>query len=106
MGCPVCTASYLPDLPDDVSVVEKQVRRIILQGKIAGIFPYAISPFGDFFTVSLYPHKGRVKYLKFRTQDELDKWRLIPGKRIKREGCLHVADGKETVFDITKVEFL
>lgn len=106
MSCPICTGSYLPD---DVSVVEKRGKRVILQGVIHAIVSpdeAHYPPFSDYFTVSLYPHKGRVKYLKFRTQNELKKWGLIREKRIMCEGCLHEADGKEIVFDITKVVFL
>lgn len=106
MSCPICTGSCLPD---DVSVVEKLGKRSILQGVIYAIVgpdEAHYPPFSDYFTVSLYPRKGRVKYLKFRTQDELKKWGLIREKRIRCEGCLHEADGKEIVFDITKVEFL
>jgi len=106
MSCPVCTGSYLPD---DVSVVEKRGKRVILQGVIYAVVSpdeAHYSPFSDCFTVSLYPRKGRVKYLKFRTQGELKKWSLTTEKRIRCEGCLHEADGKEIVFDITKVEFL
>jgi len=106
MSCPICTGSCLPD---DVSVVEKLGKRSILKGVIYAIVgpdEAHYPPFSDYFTVSLYPRKGRVKYLKFRTQDELKKWGLIREKRIRCEGCLHEADGKEIVFDITKVEFL
>lgn len=106
MSCPVCTDSYLPD---DVSVVEKQGRRVILQGDICAIYnpdTAHVPPFSDYFTVTLHPHEGRRKYLKFRTQNELKKWGFIRGKRIRCEGCLHEVDRKEIVFDVTKVEFL
>ena len=94
MSCPVCTGSYLPN---DVSVVEKRGRRVILQGVVYAIVSpneAHYPPFSDCFTVSLYPRRGRVKYLKFRTQDELKKWQFMQGMRIRREGCLHEADGK------------
>jgi hypothetical protein len=108
MGCPVCAGS---DLPGDVSVVKKRGERIILQGVIYAVIGPTeahYSPFSDYFTVSLYPRrrKDRVKYLKFKTQEELKKWGFARGKRIRCEGCLHEADGKEIVFDVTKVEFL
>jgi len=106
MGCPICAGSYLPD---DVSVVEKEGKRVILQGVIHAIISPGEAhypPFSDYFTVSLYPHKGSVKYLKFQTQDELKKWGFIREKRIRCEGCLHKANGKEIAFDIRKVEFL
>ena len=106
MSCPICTGHYLPD---DVSVVERRGKRVILQGVIYAIVSPGeahYSPFSDYFTVSLYPRKGRVKCLKFRTQDELKRWGLIREKRIRCEACLHEADAKEIAFDITKVEFL
>lgn len=106
MGCPVCTGSYISD---DVSVIEKRGRRVVLQGVIYAIVSPGEAhypPFSDYFTVSLYPRRGRVKYLKFKTQDELKKWGFIQKERIRCEGCLHEADGREIVFDITKVQFL
>ena len=105
MSCPVCTGSYLPD---DVSVVEKHGRRVILQGVIYAIVSpdeAHYSPFSDYFTVSLYPRKGRVKYLKFRAKNELSKWGFFREARIRCEGCMHEADGKGLVFDVTNVEF-
>ncbi len=106
MGCPICTGSYLPD---DVSVAEKEGKRVTLQGVIYAVVSPGEAhypPFSDYFTVSLYPRKGNVKYLKFQTQGELKKWGFIREKRIRCEGCLHKVDGKEIVFDITKVDFL
>ncbi|MBI2303926.1 MAG: hypothetical protein HYU86_04160 [Chloroflexi bacterium] len=90
-------------------MVEKRGRRVILQGAIYAIVgpdDANYTPFSDYFTVSLYPRKGRVKYLKFKTQSELNKWGFIRETRIRCEGCLHETDGKEIVFDVTKVEFL
>jgi len=105
MSCPICTGSYLFD---DFSKAEKRGKKVILQGDIYAIYApdkHRCSPFSDYFTVSLRLRKCTV-HLKFRTQDELNKWGLIKGERIRCEGCLHEADGKEIVFDITKVEFL
>jgi len=70
---------------------------------------FKVSPFSDFLTVSIYPRKGKgkgVKYLKFRTQDELERCGFSPNMKIRCEGCLHTIDDKEIVFDVTKVEFL
>ena len=96
-------------MSDDFSAIEKQGRRVILQGVIYAIISpdeAHYPPFSDYFTVSLYPRKGRVRYIKFRTRDEVERWHFIPGERIRCEGCLHEVDGKELVFDLTKVEFL
>jgi len=109
MGCPICEGS---PLPDDVYVAEKLGKRVILQGCIRDIYnpkDNRCSPFSNYFTVSLSPKKGRVKHLKFRTQDELNKWGFSKGEKgkwIRCEGCLHKVNDKEIVFDITKVEFL
>jgi hypothetical protein len=106
MSCPVCSGF---SLPEDVSVVEKQGKRVILQGNIYAIVSpdeAHYPPFSNYFTVSLYPRKGRVKYLKFRTRDELNQWGFVRETRIRCEGCLHEADGKEVVFDVAKVAVL
>ena len=62
------------------------------------------SPFKNYTTVSLYPRKGKVKYLKFKTQQELERWPLEEKRSFIVRGCLHIVDGKELVFDITEVE--
>jgi len=97
MGCPICEGS---PLPDDVDVAEKLGKRVILQGRIEGVYnskEHNCPPF------------SKVKHLKFRTQDELNKWGFSKGEKgkwIRCEGCLHKVNDKEIVFDITKVEFL
>jgi len=107
--CPICTGS---NLSDDFNVIERHGTRVIVQGEIRAIVDaddprYRYPPFSDYSTVSLRPlSKGKTKYLKFRTQDELKKWGFIEGKRVRCEGCLHEVDGKEIVFDVTQVEFL
>lgn len=111
MNCPVCNDS---PQSNDFSIIEKRGKRVILKGEIHAIISPSEAhypPFSDYFTVSLYPRKGKmkVKYLKFKTLNELEKWGFIKGvecRQIRCEGCLHEADGKELVFDITSVEFL
>src|SRR4030042_993993 len=106
MTCPICSVSRLPN---DVSMVEKRGKRVILQGEIHAIVAPGQAhypPFANYFTVSLYPgkfRKGRVKYLKFKTQDEVDKWGFAAGRLIRCDGCLHETDGQEVVFDVTGV---
>jgi len=80
-----------------------------LQGRIYAIINSEDAyypPFSDYFTVTLYPRKGRVKYLKFESQDELSKCGFVQGNRVRCEGCLHEADGKQIVFDVAEVELL
>ncbi len=105
MACPVCSGERIPS---DASVVEKCGRRVSLQGKVYAIIPagYTYSPYEDHATVSLCPLKGKVKvkYLKFRTQQELEQWPFEKDGNFVIHGCLHIADNKELVFDITWVE--
>jgi hypothetical protein len=103
MVCPVCHGHRLPT---DASVAEEQGKRVSLQGKVYAIIPpnYTYSPFRNYGTVSLYPRKGRVKYLKFKTVQELERWPFERRKNFIVYGCLHVVDGKELVFHITQVE--
>lgn len=106
MTCPICSGF---SLPEDVSFVEKQGKRVILQGRIYAIVSPEDAhypPFSDYFTATLYPRKGRTKYLKFKNQDELSMCGFVPGNQIRCEGCLHEADGKQIVFDVAQVELL
>lgn len=63
-------------------------------------------PYSNFFTVYLDMKKGSLKYLKIETKKELGVLGLTPQMRIRCEGCLHRADGKELVFNITNVELI
>lgn len=103
MACPVCSGEQIPS---DASVVEKRGKRVILRGKVYAIIApnYTYSPYKKYATVSLYPRKEKVKYLKFKTQQELELWPFEENENFIVHGCLHVADGKELVFDITLVE--
>lgn len=103
MGCPICDGEQVPS---DASTVEKQGKRVAVQGKVYAIIPpdYTYSPFSNYATVSLYPRKGKVKYLKFKTRQELERWPFERDISLIVHGCIHVADGKELVFDITQVE--
>jgi len=103
MGCPICDGEHIPS---DASIVEKQGKRVAIQGKVYAIIPpdYTYSPFRNYATVSLYPRKGKVKYLKFKTQQELDRWLFKKNRTFVVHGCLHFVDGKELVFNITQVE--
>ncbi|HEX74547.1 MAG TPA: ricin-type beta-trefoil lectin domain protein [Dehalococcoidia bacterium] len=107
MACPVCSGERIPQ---DCSVIEKRGKRVIVQGRVyaiidtEGLTKANYSPFAKYLTVSLYPRKGRVKYLKFKTQQELDRWSFEKDNSFIVHGCLHVADGKELVFDVTQVE--
>jgi hypothetical protein len=103
MVCPICSGEHIPD---DASLVEKSGRRVILQGSVYAIIlpDYTYSPYLTYATVTINPRKGSVKYLKFRTQEELVKWPFERKGKYIVQGCLHIADGKELIFDITSVE--
>ncbi len=109
-ACPICSGA-IPS--NDFSVIEKQGRRVILQGEIKAIYDPTKAncpPFTDLFTVTLDPkprrNRSRVKYLKFKSKDEIERLGLAKNKTIRCEGCLHIVDGKEIVFDVRNVEFL
>ena len=107
MACPVCKGERIPQ---DCSVIDERGKREIIQGRVYAIISedklasVNYSPFATCLTVSLYPRKGKVKYLKFKTQEELNHWSFEEGESFTVHGCSHIADGKELVFDITQVE--
>jgi hypothetical protein len=102
MVCPICSGELIPR---DASLVEKQGRRVFVQGRVNAIIPPddTYSPYSHYATVSLYPRKGQVKYLKFKSKEEIEHWPFELNVRLVVEGCLHYVDGKELVFDITSV---
>ena len=67
--------------------------------------PYGMTPMTDYFTVTLRLRKGQHIRLKFATREELDRWRsaLTLGANVECEGCLHTADNKRVLIDITEV---
>ncbi len=105
----VCPVGNEP-IPEDCDVIEKEHTAVIIQGKVYAIIAPGeadYSPYDKYFTVSIYPRKGRVKYLKFKTKEERDKWSFERGANYVIEGCLHLAGGRidsELIFDVTKVE--
>ncbi len=107
MTCPVCSGQ---PLPKDCSVVEEKGKQVIVQGRVNAIIPanYTYSPFANYWTVALYPRPwrsgDRVKYIKFATKQELYSWSFERDTYFVVHGCLHIADGKHLVFDVTHVE--
>ena len=101
--CPICAGERLPG---DASRAGTDGSKVKLAGRVnAVIHPGEASytPFGDYCTVALYPRRGSVKYLKFRTSQEMDRLGLKQDDRIQVDGCSHDVDGKELVFDIQNV---
>ncbi len=107
MTCPICSGERLPK---DCSIAEERAKRVMVQGEVYAIIPtnYTYSPFASYLTISLYPRPWRkgdkVKYLKFKTQQELDRWPFEEKRSFIVHGCLHIADGKHLIFDVTQVE--
>ena len=103
MVCPICIGERIPS---DTSVVETRGKRVVVQGRVHAIIQphYTYSPYKDFATVSLYPRKGKVKYLKFRTERELERWPFAREETFVVGGCLHIVDDKELIFDVTSAE--
>ena len=106
----VCPIGNEP-IPTDCDVIEKKHTTVFIQGKVYAVIDPKDAyypPYSDYFTVSLYPRKGRVKYLKFRTKEECDQWSFEIGENYTVEGCLHLAGGKfpetELVFNVIKLE--
>jgi len=106
----VCPVGNEP-IPKDCDIIEKNHNVVILQGYVYEVIDPKDAyypPYSDYLTVSLYPRKGRVKYLKFKTRKELDKWSFEMEEDYTVEGCLHLAGGKfltkELVFDVIRVE--
>ena len=102
--CPICSGQRLPE---DASRAEKKGTIVLLQGRVyAAIRPEEAnySPFAHYCTVSLYPRRGAVKYLKFKSRQEMERWGLKRGDKVQAEGCLHCVDRKELVFDVRNIE--
>jgi hypothetical protein len=107
MACPIGSEP----IPKDCDLIEKKHTVVIIRGDVYAIIAPKEAyypPYSDYFTVSIYPRKGRVKYLKFKTQEECDRWSFEVGENYSIEGCLHLAGGRtlgtELLFNVTKVE--
>ncbi len=104
MVCPICSKNLPRD--EEFSEIEKNGRKVILQGTVYKIYDpekHNCSPFEKMWTVSLRTRKG-TKYLKFESKEEIEKYDIESEKKIKCEGCLHKVDGKDLVFSIHNVE--
>ena len=98
--CPICSRE---PLPDDASVALLKPNRVLVSGRVNAIVrpeEAAYPPFSHYCTVSVYPRKGPVKYLKFRSPTDMERWQLKRGDKIQAEGCLHSVDGKEQIFAV------
>ena len=69
MACPI---GHDP-LAQDYTTIEPKHNKVMVQGRVYAVVSpdeAHYPPFSDYFTVSLYPSKGKVKYLKFRTKED------------------------------------
>ena len=101
--CPICGKDRLPE---DASVATTQGTRVVVQGRIYAVIrpeEAVYSPYKHYCTVSLRPRRGSLKYLKFRSPQEMDRWDFNRDDKVEVKGCFHVVDGKELVFDINNV---
>jgi hypothetical protein len=83
------------------SVIEGEPRKIKIKGKIHAIFDdldvATVPPLPNYYTVTLYPRRGRVYYLKFKTKEELERQGFTADETIIIEGTLRCMDGKQIV---------
>lgn len=86
--------------------MDEEGKRTVYQGRIVAIYDpvkYNVPPFGSksgYYTAVLQPSKGRRKYLKFPDEKSLSKTGLHAEDKVRVEGCMHQADGKELLFDV------
>ena len=100
MACIICHENYTCRDATEIS----QGSRGEFRGKVVSVNqPDTVdSPCKDLATVILQTDEGTVIHLKFKTQEEMDHWRFEPQKNYVTEGCLHIIDEKQLVFDVSK----
>ena len=85
----------------DWSVIEGEPRKVKVKGRINAIFDdltvATTSPLSDYYAVTLYPQRGRVYYLKFKTKEELERQAFTVDEKVIVEGILRCVDGKQIV---------
>jgi hypothetical protein len=83
------------------SAIQGDPRKIKIKGKIHAIFDDLdvahVPPLPNCYTVTLYPRRGRVYYLKFGTKEELERQRFSADETVIVEGILRCVDGKQIV---------
>ena len=105
MACPICNSE---PLPDDASIASQLGTRVIVLGSVTYINSpeggQARTPFGGWYTVTVYPNKSGAKYLKFKDKAEFERWSFVVDEKYEVAGCLHTVDGKELIFDLTRAD--
>jgi hypothetical protein len=106
--CPICLRE---PMPHDVKMVNRDFENVTIRGKVYAIIDTEKEnnawPWSSYYTVDFYPYKTRVKYIKFKTLEELQKWDFEIGQWYVVDGHMHqVLFGKsykDVVFDIKNV---
>lgn len=107
--CPICSRE---PMPHDVHEVSRNFEEVTIRGWVYSIADTeeakSVWPWSSYYTVDFYIRKGPVKYLKFKTSEELRKWNFEIGQWYVLDGHIHeVLSGsylKDVVFDIKNVK--
>ncbi len=98
-------------MPYNVKTVNRDFENVTIRGKVHAVIETddenSTFPWSSYYTVSFYPRQAPVKYLKFKTLEELQKWGFEKGEWYIVDGHIHqVLSGsyyKDVVFDIKNV---
>ena len=90
----------------DWSVMDSKARKVQVKGRINKIYdpkPAHVPPLSNYYTATLYPAKGRVFYLKFKTESELKKQAITENELVIVEADLRLIDGKQILTNVRRV---
>lgn len=90
----------------DWSIIEGEPKKVIVKGRINAIFPlgWEVRPLSNYLTVTLYPSKGKVFYLKFSTEEELKRQSFTVNEIVVVEGILRIIDGKQIIANVKRIK--
>lgn len=90
----------------DWSIIAGEPRKVKVKGRIDTIFDDLTvancTPLSNYYTVTLYPRKGKVFYLKFKTKEELERQTFTVDETVVVEGILRCVDGKQIVTNVKR----
>lgn len=90
----------------DWSVMDSKARKVQVKGRINKIYDsmhYHVPPLSNYYTATLYPAKGRVFYLKFKTESEMKKQAITENELVIVEADLRLIDGKQILTNVRRV---
>jgi hypothetical protein len=90
----------------DWSLADARSRRVGVRGRIKRIYDPSnsrVSPFPQYYTVTLYPSKGRVFYLKFQTEEELKRQSFTANEVVEIEADLKLVDQKQILTNVRRI---